>query len=208
MFCWSERFVEMTRISHHKRVEAAARMRSSRAQYGLNGCIIWQRVLNPGCVVAWSHTHICIQTHRLKYTRIGSDALPLPGLIRRLHNRDRIDGMALRSPVHESKHVQEKRGRLCKDWCVIRVPVHTFYLYPSAELRLARVCTDAIFPASRWWGSDTHSTAARAVQTGSRPPRQTQAGTAEKKDLTKDPSARFDVRFSDIGTHECFLHIT
>lgn len=118
----------MTRTSQHKRVEAEARVRSSRAQYGLNGCIIWQRVLNPGCVVAWSHTHICIQTHRLKYTRIGSDALPLPGLIRRLHNRDRIDGMALRSPVHESKHVQEKRGRLCKDWCVIRVPVHTFYL--------------------------------------------------------------------------------
>ncbi len=72
-FCWSERFAEMTRISHHKRVEAAARMRSSRAQYGLNRCTIWQRVLNPGCVLAWSHTHIYIYA----YSHTNSNPLAL-----------------------------------------------------------------------------------------------------------------------------------
>lgn len=162
-------------------------MRSSRSQYGLNGCTIWRRVLNPGCVVAWSHTHICIQTHILKHACTGSDALLLPDLIRRLHNRVWIDVMALLSPVHESEHVQENKGPLCKDWSMIWVQVHTLFLYPSAELRLARVCTDAMFPASRWWGSDTHSTAARAVhQTRcDRPdhgrPVQTLTGTAEKR---------------------------
>lgn len=165
------------------------------------------------------HTHICIYTciciyaykHTLKHARTSCDAALLPDLIRRLHNRVWIDGMALLSPVHESEHVQENKGRLCKDWCMIWVPVHTLFLYPSAELRLARVCTDAMFPASRWWGSDTHSTAARAVHQTRRDrpdhgrPVQTHTGTAEKKTLQKIPDVTC---FWDTGAHECFVHTT
>lgn len=210
-FCWSERFAEMTRISHHKRVKlqrACALVAPNTVSIGaLFGSVSW-----IPAVYLREHTHTHIYAHRLKHARAGSDALPLPDLIRRLHNRGRIDGSALRSPVHETEHVQEKRGRLCKHWCVIWVPVHTFFLYPSAELRLACVCTDAMFPAaSLWWGSDTHwlygsscSTPDPLLRpTGSRPPRSDALRNCRKKDLTIDHLPDFDLRFLDIGPHKC-----